>query len=902
MNKEINRQAEKMNSKHRLRQRWYKILAVPACIVVFITTYAMILPAITMESTPDAYCGQEEHVHTDACYETPGVPEYLRLDCPLLKEVHIHTEECYDEDGTLICTEEARPIIHHHDSFCFDDSGELICILPEVTAEDAPEGIVHQHTAECRTIVPAVPPEGLICTKEEHRHTEDCLDPEKWGLSPDGTAPEQELEPEESDENDPEAPEQETGFKALLEMTGEELYALTQADLLERNDEFMALTEREFESLNERMAALAATPAPRKAPRRAAPDAASPAGEREIPNLDGVTVSITDNVIAAGQYEVAVKDDGKVLNGHTVAYNWYCTKNGTETLVAKKYFRLNGNVYSNLGDNGESLNLALDDGGLSDDITSVSYHAVLVVDGEKTTVSNIIENTVYNKSVLNGSFEYPMGNQPTNLHPEGTTGLKWRTTAKDNKIEIVRLPENATSSEMNSWYFLYGCFNKKRVYVKPTDGDQYAEINAEEDSALYQSVLTIPGTTMNWSLSHAKRPGVYNNSNPSSPIQLRPREKDTMYLCIMPKGMADTLNTPTENISATANLRNHVKDLLGVQTTYNDPTQGVYIQKIQDDTTWGTYSGEYIVPNRQYLTSFFFISEAYDGIGVTLGNFLDNVWFAQELPPLDPAIPNVTLTKKLYGNLTENEREQLRLDLKFDVFDVTDGKRDFLKTVDASSLGFSWGVEIDDKGETYYKMSKKLEISTDWDKKTIRIVERGAEVEGYTWVTDAKEYEFTVDRQSTQAKTTFTNTYTKNTCQLTVKKFVAPATTADFNFTVSYTGATGKPKTETFSLKDKGTHIINIPINASVTIKENNHEGYTVSMKDGNGTQVSGSDTYNFTITQNTTVNIYNTTGVALPETGGASPYFFIYGGMLLMLSSVVTGYLLRRRNGKEGA
>ncbi len=89
MNKEINRQAEKMNSKHRLRQRWYKILAVPACIVVFITTYAMILPAITMESTPDAYCGQKEHVHTDVCYEIPGVPEYVRLDCPLLKEIQM---------------------------------------------------------------------------------------------------------------------------------------------------------------------------------------------------------------------------------------------------------------------------------------------------------------------------------------------------------------------------------------------------------------------------------------------------------------------------------------------------------------------------------------------------------------------------------------------------------------------------------------------------------------------------------------------------------------------------------------------------------------------------------------------------------------------------------------------
>ena len=123
-------------------------------------------------------------------------------------------------------------------------------------------------------IFPAVPPEGLTCTKEEHLHTEDCLDPEKWGLQPDGSVTEEPTdteEPEKTDENDPDDPEHEAGFKALLEMTGEELYALTQADLLERNDEFMALTEREFESLNERMAALTATPAPRKAPPQGCP-------------------------------------------------------------------------------------------------------------------------------------------------------------------------------------------------------------------------------------------------------------------------------------------------------------------------------------------------------------------------------------------------------------------------------------------------------------------------------------------------------------------------------------------------------------------------------------------------------------------------------------------------------
>lgn len=157
--------------------------------------------------------------------------------------------------------------------------------------------------------------------------------------------------------------------------------------------------------------------------------------------MSGVTVSITDNVITTGQYEVTVTDTGNVLDGHALTYEWYCTKNGgAATAVAKRYFRLNGNVYSNLGDNDESLNLALDDGGLSDDITSVSYHAVLVVDGvEQPGIKATIDNEYYNKSVLNGSFEYPSTADASNEWPnklfeyDKAPDLKWRTTASDKK-------------------------------------------------------------------------------------------------------------------------------------------------------------------------------------------------------------------------------------------------------------------------------------------------------------------------------------------------------------------------------------------------------------------------------------------------------------------------------------
>lgn len=146
MNMDIHSQAEELNKKHRRKRTWYKILSVPICLVVFVTTYALILPAITMESTPDTYCGIAEHVHTDDCYELPGTPAHKEIQCTAGANLG-----------------QGEYIIHKHDSFCFDDSSELQCALAEQDEHVHTDacydgdtlicglvtGIVHQHTADC---------------------------------------------------------------------------------------------------------------------------------------------------------------------------------------------------------------------------------------------------------------------------------------------------------------------------------------------------------------------------------------------------------------------------------------------------------------------------------------------------------------------------------------------------------------------------------------------------------------------------------------------------------------------------------------------------------------------------------------------------------------------------------
>ena len=63
------RPAEKYARQRRNRSVWKRIVAALACMVVFVTTYMLILPAITEEN--QTYCGNEEHEHTLQCFSNP---------------------------------------------------------------------------------------------------------------------------------------------------------------------------------------------------------------------------------------------------------------------------------------------------------------------------------------------------------------------------------------------------------------------------------------------------------------------------------------------------------------------------------------------------------------------------------------------------------------------------------------------------------------------------------------------------------------------------------------------------------------------------------------------------------------------------------------------------------------
>ena len=67
MNESLKELVKRFLQVRRHRKMWEKIVGSLAVVVVFITSYMLILPAITMEKT--TYCGNTHHTHTASCYE-----------------------------------------------------------------------------------------------------------------------------------------------------------------------------------------------------------------------------------------------------------------------------------------------------------------------------------------------------------------------------------------------------------------------------------------------------------------------------------------------------------------------------------------------------------------------------------------------------------------------------------------------------------------------------------------------------------------------------------------------------------------------------------------------------------------------------------------------------------------
>lgn len=112
-----------------------------------------------------------------------------------------------------------------------------------------------------------------------------------------------------------------------------------------------------------------------------------------------------------------------------------------------------------------------------------------------------------NRKLQNGSFEDGPSFSDKYYQPDQSVVPSWNTTAFQGKIELFK---------ENTGTYITG------VTLKPTAGTYAAELNADEESTLYQNVKTMPSSVYEWGLDHGARNG-----------------KDIMALVIGPKQSAN---------------------------------------------------------------------------------------------------------------------------------------------------------------------------------------------------------------------------------------------------------------------------------------------------------------------------------------------------------------------------
>ena len=318
--------------------------------------------------------------------------------------------------------------------------------------------------------------------------------------------------------------------------------------------------------------------------------------------------------------------DGGAAEGSAVEYTWYRSLTGADGTWEEATLERVTGTQDNIVDGGRSLNVAYD--GIAADASDGDrywYRVEATVTSPDGSVEELdsqpFQNTYYTE-LQNGSFEEPDAGHWNMQLPNGTEGLVWTTTGTgdkngrpDDDVELVNPGYGRDSVSTN--------YN----IDSPDDGKQFAELNCEAYGALYQDVLTVPGTTLNWYLSHAGRMGT-----------------DEMALVIMPVDAAESLTAELERVS---------EDSAAIRRILNKYSDQGFIRYFEDGQgSWGRYAGDYTVPEGQYVTRFFFVAVDTGATGNranTTGNLLDRVGFGTDVPAPDADEGQLTITKVVSG-------------------------------------------------------------------------------------------------------------------------------------------------------------------------------------------------------------------------------------------------------------
>lgn len=258
--------------------------------------------------------------------------------------------------------------------------------------------------------------------------------------------------------------------------------------------------------------------------------------------------------------------------------------------------------------------------------------------------------SVTDNAIKNGSFEQPaFADKPSpQWAPEPT--FDWKTTASDHFIEFGSTRKNG---------------RVPHIVGEPNlqdSGCQFAELNADEESTLYQYATTVGGNVYEWGLSHRGRSGIdqmaliigpKQNFDPAKPSEdgrdqfMRMTDwvrqhASNLNVGIPRTGCTQKITVYSKKFAANGSFQNDIGD-----SAFSASPSDVYTEKWNvwiigtNNNAWGNYgtnssayaagnlaySCRYAVPDGQTETVFAFCSYSAAG-GSTQGNLIDNIHFS----------------------------------------------------------------------------------------------------------------------------------------------------------------------------------------------------------------------------------------------------------------------------------
>lgn len=622
--------------------------------------------------------------------------------------------------------------------------------------------------------------------------------------------------------------------------------------------------------------------------------------------------TVSDEIVTPGTLSIddQIKEEGVLkaklnttaFGGRTLTYTWYRRDNSSGSWKEVTRRRITGESY-NVAEDGSWLNVALDGGADKEYMVKVAS-----VDGTQIgySVESVEYHVPYYAQIQNGDFEAPK--IPTNVDdkehyqpflPNGTAGMVWKTTAADKEVEFVSV---ASASFKDMSYNWHNCDTAAK-------GNQYVELNANMAGALYQDVLTVPGSTMYWSLAHRGR-GPSDKKNNA-------KMTDTMYVVVMSTKMAEMYDITSQD---------KVNDVVNRPYAY----PGAKVESItSDNRQWYYHSGEYDVPDSQYLTRYFFVAgpTAFDtyspgsSIQYTVGNHLDDIYFSTELPPPAAGKINLEVSKTISG-LDEEHARNLLGQMKFNI----DGKsvsgnefKNFTNNGDGSYTAF-YQIQLSIGDAASVTKSAEEEMST-------------TKVEGYKLKSVSVSVNGGAAKADNQASVTikdqgsgkieFENTYEQETETMKIVKVDEknqPVTGVKFSLDentqdgwktikssiqVDNNGRITLPDMKRDTLyrlteleTPDGYQLLTDKIYFKI-IKTNDTAQLIPCNENGEQTG-SWPDRVRVLSYDRMELKVINEKGAVLPETGGMGTRWLYLGGILLILTSVVL-YGYQKKKKQEG-